>query len=48
MLLSYTEICELFEQVGINNNSIDHVNSASLDIFIGADILIAIESAHPG
>lgn len=47
MLLNYTEICELIEQGVIENTSYGHVNSASLDIFIGPDILIERPSDEP-
>lgn len=47
MLLSYTEICELIEQGVIKNTSYDHVNSASLDVVIGPDILLEKPSDEP-
>ena len=39
-LLSYTEICELIEQGVIENAKYENVNSSSLDITLGEEILV--------
>lgn len=45
-LLSYIEICELIEQGVIENTSYDRVNSASLDLTLGATILAESMNSH--
>jgi len=40
MLLSYTEICELIEQGIIEGATYESVNSSSLDIHLGKELLI--------
>lgn len=42
-LLSYNRLCELIEQGVIQNSDFNHVNSASIDIHLGSDVLIEVE-----
>ncbi len=46
MLLSYIEICELIEKGVIENASYDSVNSSSLDIHLGKELLIEDRFSH--
>lgn len=39
-LLSYNQICELIEQGVIENASFDMVNSASLDVTLGSELMV--------
>ena len=46
MLLSYTEICELIEQGVIEGATYESVNSSSLDIHLGKELLIEDRFSH--
>jgi dCTP deaminase len=48
MLLSYTEICELIEQGVIEGAKFEDVNSGSLDIHLGGELLLERESGDSG
>lgn len=46
MLLSYTEICELIEQGIIEGATYESVNSSSLDIHLGTELLVEDRVSH--
>lgn len=46
MLLSYTEICTLIEQGVIEGATYESVNSSSLDIHLGKELLIEVRFSH--
>jgi dCTP deaminase len=44
-LLSYIELCQLVEDGVIENSAFDHVNSASIDLVLGKNIMVEKQRA---